>query len=284
MNVLLIGGGFGRRLEHDYAVEAAQVSKAINGPVKVIWTREDDMRNSVYRPASYHKLSAVLDGQGFPIAFTHHVVSPSISAQKGSPGEGGVDPDLKDEASLVYSFPNALVEYIDVPTPVPLGWMRSVYALQVGFASECFIDELASAAGKDPLAYRLHLLQKDEDIKYFDSTWHTARMRGVLQTGGRQGRVGQAATGHALSRHRVLRQLWNLHGAGRRTFDGGRPAAHSSRGRSHGLRAGRESWHSRATDSGRRDLRIGQCATRQDHHRERAASCRATSTTMLPYA
>ncbi len=181
VNVLLIGGGFGRRLEHDYAIEAAQVSKAINGPVKVIWTREDDMRNSVYRPASYHKLSAVLDGQGFPIAFTHHVVSPSISAQKGSPGEGGVDPDLKDEASLVYSFPNALVEYIDVQTPVPLGWMRSVYALQVGFASECFIDELASAAGKDPLAYRLHLLQKDEDIKYFDSTWRTARMRGVLQ-------------------------------------------------------------------------------------------------------
>ena len=181
VNVLLMGGGFGRRLEHDYAVEAAQVSKAINGPVKVIWTREDDMRNSVYRPASYHKLSAVLDGQGWPVSFTHHFVSPSISAQKGSPGDGGVDPDLKDEASLVYSFPNALVEYIDAQTPVPLGWMRSVYALQVGFASECFIDELASAAGKDPMAYRLHLLEKDEDIKYFDATWRTSRMRGVLQ-------------------------------------------------------------------------------------------------------
>ncbi len=181
VNVLLIGGGFGRRLEHDYAVEAAQVSKAINGPVKVVWTREDDMRNSVYRPASYHKLSAVLDGQGWPVAFTHHLVAPSISAQKGQPGDGGVDPDLKDEAALVYSFPNALVDYIDEPTPVPLGWMRSVYALQVGFANECFIDELAAAAGKDPLAYRMHLLAKDEDIKYFDATWRTARMRGVLQ-------------------------------------------------------------------------------------------------------
>jgi isoquinoline 1-oxidoreductase subunit beta len=181
VNVLLMGGGFGRRLEHDYAVEAAQVSKAINGPVKVIWTREDDMRNSVYRPASYHKLSAVLDGQGWPISFHHQIVSPSISAQKGQPGEGGVDPDLKDEAALVYSFPYALVEYIDAQTPVPLGWMRSVYALQVGFASECFIDELAAAAGKDPLAYRLHLLANDEDIRYFDATWRTARMRGVLQ-------------------------------------------------------------------------------------------------------
>ncbi len=191
VNVLLIGGGFGRRLEHDYAVEAAQVSKAINGPVKVIWTREDDMRHSVYRPPSYHKLSAVLDGQGWPVAFHHQFVSPSISAQKGSAGEGGVDPDLKDEAALVYSFPNALVEYIDIQTPVPLGWMRSVYALQVGFASECFIDELASAAGKDPLAYRLHLLQKDEDIRYFDATWRTARMRGVLQLAAEKAGWGQ---------------------------------------------------------------------------------------------
>jgi isoquinoline 1-oxidoreductase subunit beta len=181
VNVLLMGGGFGRRLEHDYGVEAAQVSKAINGPVKVIWTREDDMRNSTYRPASYHKLSAMLDGQGWPLGFTHRLVAPSISAQKGQPGEGGVDPDLKDEAALVYSFPYALVEYVATETPVPLGWMRSVYALQVGFANECFIDELAAAAGKDPLAYRLHLLSKDEDIKYFDATWRTARMRGVLQ-------------------------------------------------------------------------------------------------------
>src|SRR5579862_2186432 len=181
VHVLLIGGGFGRRLEHDYGVEAAQVSKAINGPVKVIWTREDDMRNSTYRPASYHKLSAMLDGQGWPIAFTHRVVAPSISAQKGQPGEGGIDPDLKDEAALIYLFPNALVEYIATETPVPLGWMRSVYALQVGFANECFIDELATAAGKDPLAYRLQLLAKDEDIKYFDATWRTSRMRGVLQ-------------------------------------------------------------------------------------------------------
>jgi isoquinoline 1-oxidoreductase subunit beta len=181
VNVTLMGGGFGRRLEHDYGVEAAQVSKAINGPVKVIWTREDDMRHSTYRPASYHKLSAVLDGSGWPAAFSHHLVAPSISAQKGQPGEGGVDPDLKDEAALIYSFPNALVEYIQTETPVPLGWMRSVYALQVGFANECFVDELATAAGKDPLAYRLHLVAKDEDIKYFDATWRTARMRGVLQ-------------------------------------------------------------------------------------------------------
>jgi isoquinoline 1-oxidoreductase subunit beta len=181
VNVTLMGGGFGRRLEHDYGVEAALVSKAANVPVKVLWTREDDMRNSTYRPASYHQLSAVLDAQGWPLAFTHRLVAPSISGQKGLPTPNGVDPDLPDEASLIYSLPNATVEYVMTETPVPLGWMRSVYALQVGFASESFIDELALAAKKDPLEYRLHLLSKDEDIKYFDTVWHTPRMRGVLQ-------------------------------------------------------------------------------------------------------
>lgn len=181
VNVTLMGGGFGRRLEHDYGVEAALVSKAANVPVKVLWTREDDMRNSTYRPASFHKLSAVLDGQGWPVGFTHHIVAPSISGQKGLPTPNGVDPDLPDEAALIYSFPAATVEYVMTQTPVPLGWMRSVYALQAAFASESFIDELAAVAKKDPLEYRLHLLSKDEDIKYFDTVWHTARMRGVLQ-------------------------------------------------------------------------------------------------------
>jgi isoquinoline 1-oxidoreductase beta subunit len=181
VNVTLMGGGFGRRLEHDYAVEAALVSKAIAGPVKVLWTREDDMRFSTYRPASLHQLRAVLDGAGWPVAFTHRIVAPSISGQKGQPGPNGVDPDLPDEAAFVYGLPNVSLEYVLSETPVPLGWMRSVYALQVAFASESFIDELAAAAGKDPLEYRLHTLAKDQDIQFVATTWHTARMRGVLQ-------------------------------------------------------------------------------------------------------
>ncbi|HTR66404.1 MAG TPA: xanthine dehydrogenase family protein molybdopterin-binding subunit [Terriglobales bacterium] len=177
VNVTLLGGGFGRRLEHDYGVEAALVSKAINGPVQVLWTREDDMRNSTYRPASYHKLSAVLDGSGWPVAFSHRIVMPSINAQKGMVPAGEVDSEVKDEASFTYSFPNTLIEYVQTETPVPLGWMRSVNALQVGFAQESFLDELAVAGGKDPLALRLHLLAKDETI----GPWSTARMRAVLQ-------------------------------------------------------------------------------------------------------
>jgi CO/xanthine dehydrogenase Mo-binding subunit len=181
VNVTLMGGGFGRRLEHDYAVEAALVSKAINAPVKVIWTREDDMRFSTYRPASLHQLSATLDASGFPVALTHRIIAPSISGQKGQPVPNGVDPDLPDEAGPVYGLPDYTIEYVMAETPVPLGWMRSVYALQAAFALESFIDELAVAAGKDPLQYRLHLLAKDQDLQYFTTTWHTARMRGVLQ-------------------------------------------------------------------------------------------------------
>jgi isoquinoline 1-oxidoreductase beta subunit len=181
VNVTLMGGGFGRRLEHDYAVEAAVVSKAAQVPVKVLWTREDDMRSSTYRPPSLHQLSAVVDGAGWPLAFTHRIVAPSISAQKGQPGPNGIDPDLPDEAAFVYGLPNVSLEYVVAETVVPLGWMRSVYALQAAFASESFIDELAAAAGKDPLEYRLHMLAKDQDIPFFTTTWHTARMRGVLQ-------------------------------------------------------------------------------------------------------
>ncbi|HVR22689.1 MAG TPA: xanthine dehydrogenase family protein molybdopterin-binding subunit [Candidatus Polarisedimenticolia bacterium] len=181
VNVTLMGGGFGRRLEHDYAVEAALVSKAAQVPVKVLWTREDDMRSSTYRPASLHQLSAVVDGAGWPLAFTHRIVAPSISGQKGQPGPNGIDPDLPDEAAFVYGVPNVSLEYVVAETVVPLGWMRSVYALQAAFASESFIDELAAAAGKDPLEYRLHMLAKDQDISFFTTTWHTARMRGVLQ-------------------------------------------------------------------------------------------------------
>src|ERR1017187_2220127 len=180
VNVTLLGGGFRRRLEHDYAVEAALVSKAINAPVKVMWTREDDMRFSFYRPPSVHQLSATLDGSGFPVALTHRIIAPSISGQKGQPVPNGVDPDLPDEAGPVYGLPNYSIEYVLAETPVPLGLMRSVYALQAGFALESFIDELAVAAGKDPLQYRLHLLAKDQDLQYFTTTWHTARMRAVL--------------------------------------------------------------------------------------------------------
>lgn len=181
VNITLLGGGFGRRLEHDYAVEAALVSKAVNAPVKVTWTREDDMRCSTYRPVSLHKLSATLGGDGWPTAFTHRFIGPSANGQKGAQPVNGVDSDFPDEASFLYPLPNVSLESVTTETPIPLGWMRSVYALQMAFASESFIDELAAAAGRDPLEYRLHLLAKDAEIKFFDTSWNTAWLRNVLK-------------------------------------------------------------------------------------------------------
>ena len=181
VNVTLMGGGFGRRLDTDYAVESALVSKAIGGPVKVLWTREDDMRFSSYRPASYHQLSASLDGAGWPVTFSHRFVAGSINGQRGTDPVNGADADMPDECALIYSLPNASVDWVNIEMPVPLGFMRSVYGLQVAFANESFIDELAVAAGKDPLQYRLHLLAKDQDVQYFSTTWKTGRMRAVLQ-------------------------------------------------------------------------------------------------------
>ena len=193
VNITYLGGGFGRRLEHDYAVEAALVSKAIHAPVQVLWTRDDDMRNSTYRPASYHRLSAVLDDAGWPVAFSHRIVMPSINLQKGFPAENGTDSEVKDETSFTYSFPHAVIEYVMTETPVPLGWMRSVNALQAGFASESFLDELAHLAGKDPLELRLHLLAKDENV----NGWQTARIRGVLKLAAEKAGWGKAlAPGH----------------------------------------------------------------------------------------
>ena len=181
VNVTLLGGGFGRRLEHDYAVEAALVSKAINAPVKVTWTREDDMRCSTYRPVSLHKMSATIGDDGLPTSFRHRIVGPSINGQKGSQPVNGVDSDFPDEAAFTYPIANVSLESVLTETPVPLGWMRSVYALQMGFATESFIDELAAAAGKDPFEYRMQLLAKDTEVKYFDTSWSTARMRNVLK-------------------------------------------------------------------------------------------------------
>ena len=97
------------------------------------------------------------------------------------PVDGGIDPDLKDEAAFLYLVPNLSNEYVAPPCAVPLGWLRSVYAAQVAFANESFLDELAHAAGKDPLQYRLQMLAEDKEIAYFDTKWQTARLRGVLQ-------------------------------------------------------------------------------------------------------
>jgi len=162
MHVTLMGGGFGRRLLPDYVVEAAEVAKALPGtPVQLVWTREDDTQHGWYRPASVHRMQGGLDRTGKPVAWLHRVVAPSIAEQR-VPGsvQNGLDSSAVEGATdIAYAIPNFRVEYGMLNTPVPVSWWRSVYPSQTVFANECFMDELAAAAGRDPVEFRRALLR-----------------------------------------------------------------------------------------------------------------------------
>jgi isoquinoline 1-oxidoreductase beta subunit len=164
VHTTLLGGGFGRRavIDSHFVREAVEISKAVKAPVKVIWTREDDIRGGYYRPAAYHAISAGLDGAGNPVAWQHRIVCQSFIA--GTPFEGFVIKDGVDETSvegaadLPYAVPNLLVDWQKAPGGVPTLWWRSVGHSHNAFVVETFLDELAHAAGKDPYEYRRALL------------------------------------------------------------------------------------------------------------------------------
>jgi isoquinoline 1-oxidoreductase beta subunit len=167
INMLYAGGSFGRRAntDSDYLLEAAAIVKAINGraPVKLVWLREDDMRAGYYRPLFHHRLWAGLDGQGRLLGWRHRLVGQSILA--GSPFAAMVKDDIdpvsvEGAANLPYAIPNLQVE-LHTPTNigVPVLWWRSVGSTHTAFATECFLDEVAQATGKDPVAWRLALLE-----------------------------------------------------------------------------------------------------------------------------
>ena len=153
-----LGGGFGRRLESDYAVEAAETSRAAgNVPVKVMWTREDDIQHDFYRPASHNVLQAALGPDGMPTAWRHRIVGTSIlrvlQDLRALSAQGRPRPHLHAgcRGLLPYDIPNVLVDYVNNNQGVPSGFWRSVGNTQNGFILESFVDELAHAAGKDPL-------------------------------------------------------------------------------------------------------------------------------------
>jgi isoquinoline 1-oxidoreductase beta subunit len=156
-----LGGGFGRRIDLDYMAQAVELSKAIGKPVKLVWTREDDMTHDFYRPASLTEMSAGLDASGKPTTLSLKMSSPSVTVRLFPEiVKDGVDP-LQTEAILVpYDIPNQAVATVIHDTGLRVGYLRSVsHALNV-FANESFIDELAAAAGKDPYEYRMGLLGK----------------------------------------------------------------------------------------------------------------------------
>jgi len=164
----LIGGGFGRRLEIDGVIRAVEIAKHVDSPVKVVWTREEDIQHDMYRPYFFDRISAGLDEKGMPIAWNHRFAGSSIVARWLPPGfNNGLDPDTTDGAiNLVYALPNLHVEYQRVEPPgIPTAFWRSVGPSHNVFVVESFMDELAAAAKQDALSYRLTLLDKTPRAK-----------------------------------------------------------------------------------------------------------------------
>jgi len=162
---MMLGGGFGRRgAVQDYVRQAVLVAKAAGQPVKLLWTREEDMRHDFYRPAAMAKFVAGLDASGMPIAWRVRVTGPSILANLFPQRvTNGVDQSFANgfTEEMAYAIPNYEVAYAMRTTHVPVGFWRSVNHSQNGFFRECFIDEMAHVAGQDPYQYRRKLLSKD---------------------------------------------------------------------------------------------------------------------------
>ena len=166
IHTTLLGGGFGRRAAIDahFVREAVQVSKAVRAPVKVIWTRDDDIRGGYYRPRALHTIAGGLAADGNPVAWRHAIVCQSFAV--GTPFEHvmikhGVDETaVEGAADLPYQIPNLKVTWQIAPAGVPVTWLRSVGHTHTAFVVESFIDELAHAAGKDPFEFRRALLTK----------------------------------------------------------------------------------------------------------------------------
>jgi isoquinoline 1-oxidoreductase beta subunit len=185
VHTTLLGGGFGRRAATDFVVEAAQISQLVGAPVQVVWTREDDIQHDFYRPASMHHLSASLDEKGRPTAWFHRMASTSIAAFLDPPETAKpAESEVGGAVDLPYAIPSIRMEYSPASSHVPVSWWRSVENSVNAFVTECFLDELAGAAGIDPLAFRLQLLAEPRQVRqplHSPAILETSRLRAVLE-------------------------------------------------------------------------------------------------------
>ncbi|MCK4577165.1 MAG: xanthine dehydrogenase family protein molybdopterin-binding subunit [Candidatus Marinimicrobia bacterium] len=175
VHILPIGGGFGRRLQKDYATDAVELAMHVSAPVKVLRTRPEDIQHGFYRPVSFHRLSVGLNKSNQPTAWTHRLAYPEHVWVTGGAG-------LES-----YDIPNVLVDYHEVPIPVPVGPWRSVAHTATGFVNESFMDELAHTAGDDPYHFRFKLLLDNNP-----------RLAGVLQLAAEKANWGDTPKGHFL--------------------------------------------------------------------------------------
>lgn len=158
LQTTFLGGGFGRRIDIDYIIQAAQISRAVNKPVKLLWTREDDMTHDFYRPQSVHRLTAALGEDGKPTAMTFRLMSQSVTGRIFQLPADVQDPLMTEAAMAPYEIPATKHDIVKHDAGMRVGYWRSVSHALNAFANESFIDELAAAAGQDPLAYRMALL------------------------------------------------------------------------------------------------------------------------------
>lgn len=182
INTTLLGGGFGRRLEQDFVTEATQIAQRIEGPVQLVWTREEDLQHDFYHPMTLHEMRGALDEQGLPVAW-HHIIKGTHAKPEGA-------------SSLPYEIPHLQVDRIDIGRPVPTGAWRSVQHAYNAFAVEHFFDELARSGGQDPVELRLRLMTRSPRLK---QTLAVAAERAGMARGGLFGAASHASFGSYVS-------------------------------------------------------------------------------------
>ena len=183
----LIGGGFGRRLAADYAIEAAELSRTIGAPVQVVWTRNDDMRDSFLQHASVEAMRGMLDADRNIVAWSHtKITNPDMNISPTEPRPADLTAFYIDNSwgvfDIPYAIPNIATSYVDVPSPVRYGPWRSVYSPSSVLGRECFFDELAREAGRDPLQLRLDLLADGKTIEAGGLKLDRSRLTRILTT------------------------------------------------------------------------------------------------------
>jgi len=206
VNVTLLGGGFGRKSKPDYGIEAAVLSKAVDGkPVKVTWTRDDDLHNAYYHTVSVEHLEAGVDASGKPVAWLHRSVAPTILST--------FNPDAKNEFAIElgmgvinvpFAIPNVRIENPEAVAHTRIGWFRSVSNIPHAFAVQSFVAELAAAAGRDPKDFLLEVIGPTKVLnpEKLGDTWNhgespdrypidTGRLRRVIETAAREAGWGK---------------------------------------------------------------------------------------------
>jgi isoquinoline 1-oxidoreductase beta subunit len=205
VHTTVVGGGFGRRTEIDYAIQAAKIAQHVEQPVKLIWSREEDTSRGYFRPMAVMQLTSGLDAQGQPTAFSFTAACPSImdysiERRNGAPQEEIEEAGLANARDLPYALPAQKIALASTDLGVPLTWMRSVGSQASVFGLECFLDEMAAAAKIDPVAYRRHLLrERPRELAVVEKLASLAAWDQPAATGRHRGFALNAANGSVVA-------------------------------------------------------------------------------------